>query len=451
MRALVLAPTVVLLASAVAAFAQLPAAVPGTIYRVFLSSGEPLPSFGEPVFVGDRVIFNLLLGGGTPAEMQLVSLPAAGVDRERTERYIEAMRAEHYAATRGEADYAALTAEVARVLDQLTTLTDVQTRLRLAEGARRQLLAWAEAHYHYRADDIRELASLFDEVIAELRIAAGEPAVELALIAPPPPREPLLPAPTLRESVALALSAAELADNGAERIGILSGAARAAGRMGDPVVEQTVSELLQEEISAGSAYAALLSALRTRAEAARERGDVAAVARLLDELERRDAQLGRRRPAEVAALRRDLESTIDAVKAFQAALASHKRQLAAARTYERRLAPLFDRFDSLEEHLTTLKEMGGITPGQISLAEAELLRIAQELDGIRPPESLAGVHTAFGNVVRLAQEAFARRRQARSSRSNEMREASAAAAGAMLLIEQVRADLAASLEPPVLP
>lgn len=95
--------------------------------------------------------------------------------------------------------------------------------------------------------------------------------------------------------------------------------------------------------------------------------------------------------------------------------------------------------------------MGGITPGQISLAEAELLRIAQELDGIRPPESLAGVHTAFGNVVRLAQEAFARRRQARSSRSNEMREASAAAAGAMLLIEQVRADLAASLEPPVLP
>src|SRR5690606_7766909 len=205
MRALVLAPTVVLLASAVAAFAQLPAAVPGTIYRVFLSSGEPLPSFGEPVFVGDRVIFNLLLGGGTPAEMQLVSLPAAGVDRERTERYIEAMRAEHYAATRGEADYAALTAEVARVLDQLTTLTDVQTRLRLAEGARRQLLAWAEAHYHYRADDIRELASLFDEVIAELRIAAGEPAVELALIAPPPPREPLLPAPTLRESVALAL------------------------------------------------------------------------------------------------------------------------------------------------------------------------------------------------------------------------------------------------------
>src|SRR5690606_30910297 len=191
------------------------------------------------------------------------------------------------------------------------------------------------------------------------------------LIAPPPPREPLLPAPTLRESVALALSAAELADNGAERIGILSGAARAAGRMGDPVVEQTVSELLQEEISAGSAYAALLSALRTRAEAARERGDVAAVVRLLDELERRDAQLGRRRPAEVAALRRDLEATIDAVKAFQAALASHKRQLAAARTYERRLAPLFDRFDSLEEHLTTLKEMGGITPGQISLAEAE--------------------------------------------------------------------------------
>ena len=451
MRATLLASTVVLLASAATASAQLPAPAAGTIHRVFLATGEPLPSYGEPVVVGDRVIFNLLLAGrDDPAAMQLVSLPAADVDRARTERYSEAVRAAHYAATRGESDYAALTAEVARVLDQLTTLTDPRVRLRLAEGARRQLLEWADAHFHYRADDIRELASLFDDVIAELRIAAGEPPVELALVARPPLAEPLLPPPTLRESVALAISAAEVADVGAERIGILRRAGEAAWRMNDPAVTRTIETALEVEIEAGTSYQALLSALRVRADAARARGDADGEARLVAELERRDAQLGRRRPAEVQALRRHLDASVEAARAFRAALEAHARQLDALRAYDRQAGPLLDRFDDLDEPLTTLRDMGGITPAQISFAEAELVRIDAALEALVPPATAAGVHASFRNAVRLAREGFARRRQARSSRAVEMREASAAAAGALLLAGQARTDLARHLAPPTI-
>src|SRR5689334_2954903 len=87
---------------------------PGPVYRVFLVTGEALPSYGEPAPVDDRMIFTLVAGAqaGTPA-LQLISLPAAKVDLERTARYTEAMRAAQYAATRGEAEYAAISAEVA--------------------------------------------------------------------------------------------------------------------------------------------------------------------------------------------------------------------------------------------------------------------------------------------------------------------------------------------------
>lgn len=441
-----IATTVVLLCASTVQ-AQPDVAEPATTYRVFLNSGEPLPSYGEPVFVDDRVIFNLLVGSS--GAVQLVSLPSSGIDADRTRRYAQAMRARHYATTRGEADYAALTAEVARVLDQLTTIADPRRRLTLAEDARRQLLDWAEQHYQYRAEDIRELAGLFDGVITELRIAAGEPAMAFELLARPAPLEPLLALPTLRESVALALTAARVADIGAERVDILKRASEAAGRL-DVEVRQTVTETLDEEIKAGTAYASLLSAMRVRADAARLRGDPEGVERLTRELERQDRQLGDRRPAEVRAFRAELTSMLDATRAFRAALDAHTRQLASMRRYDQRLRPLLDRFEELAPQLKMLREMRGITSAELSITDAELLRIGRDLDAVRPPLAQVGVHTSFQNVLRMAREAFVRRRQARSSQSSEMREASAAASGALLLGGQVRLDLAASLRRPTI-
>lgn len=423
-----------------------------TTYRVFLASGEPLPSYGEPVVVGDRVIFNLLVGEETDgsANVQLVSLPVSGVDSERTLRYAEAMRAAHYAATRGETDYAALTAEVARVLEQLATITEPRRRLALAEEARRQLLAWSEQHYQYRAADIHELARLFEGVITELRIAAGEPAATFELIARPPSLEPLLPPPTLRESVALALSAARVADIGSDRVDILRRATESARRMDDNGVEATVSTALAEEVKAGTAYAALTAALRERADNARRRGDVAAVERITRELERQDEALGRRRPAEVQELQDHLDRTLEATRAFRAALDAHTRQLSALRRYDTALRPLLDRFDALGPVLTAVREMRGLTSSQIDLTDAAILRLGRDLDTIRPPAAQGAVHVTFQNVLRIAHESLVRRRRARSSQSAEMREASAAASGALLLAGQVRRDLASSLRRPTI-
>jgi hypothetical protein len=450
-RSCTVVATIVLLLMTAAAGAQPVSPASATTYRVFLTSGEPLPSYGEPVFVDDRVIFNLLVGSGDGAqEVQLVSLPASGVDSERTTRYAHAMRASHYAATRGEADYAALTAEVARVLDQLTAISDPRRRLALAEGARRQLLAWSEEHYQYRADDIRELALLFDDVIAELRIAAGESGVVFELVARPAPLEPLLPPPTLRETVALALSAARFADIGTERADILRRASEVAARMDDTAVRDTVSTTLEEEVKAGTAYASLISAMRARADAARQRGDLESLERITPELERQDQQLGQRRPAEVREFNAHLAATIEATRTFRAALDAHTRQIAGLRRYADGVTPLLDRFDQLRPVLSALREMRGLTAEQLSSMDADLLRLGRDLDRVRPPLVQANVHATFQNVLRLAREGVVRRRQARSSQASEMREASAAASGALLLVGQVRRELTASLRRPTI-
>lgn len=434
-----------------AAFAQAPLAASATTYRVFLTTGEPLPSYGEPALVGDRVIFNLLIGtADNVRDMQLVSLPASGVDTDRTTRYVHAMRAVHYAATRGDADYAALTAEVARVLDELAAATDPGRRLALAESAQRSLLAWSADHFQYRAADIHELASLFDDVITELRAAAGRPGVSLTLFAGEPPLEPLLPEPTTRESVALALAAARTADVGAERVDILRRAADVAEKTGNAAAARTAEATLAEEVRAGTAYASLIAALRARADAARRRGDVAAVERLADELDRRDRQLGRRRPAEVQALAGQLSSALEATRAFRRALDEHTRQLGALRRYDAQVRPLLASFDQLAAPLNALRDMRGITPSQLTTVETTVQQVLLDLAAVSPPAAQLSVHATFESVLRMAREASLRRRLATSSQSAEMREASAAASGALLLGGQVRRDLAASLRRPAI-
>src|SRR6185436_2862174 len=82
--------------------------VPAT-FRVFLSDGRTLSSYGESTVVADRVVFMLPIGDlNAHFELQLMSLPASSVDVGRTIRYAESVRAAHYAATRGETDYAAV-------------------------------------------------------------------------------------------------------------------------------------------------------------------------------------------------------------------------------------------------------------------------------------------------------------------------------------------------------
>jgi hypothetical protein len=299
----------------------------GSIFRIFLKDGAALPSYGDYAVVGDRLVFALAIGQDS-SQVQVMSLPAASVDLDRTARYARSVRAAHYARTRGEADYAAITDEVTRALDHLTRVEDPLKRLALAEEAKRRLLQWSGENYSYRAPDIRELARLFDEVIAELRVAAGQSTFSLEFSTGPlvPDLEPLWPAPAFSESLNVALAAAHAADMPEERVGVLRAALAAIpDDEANSQARAILGREIEAELDADAAYARLSASLLARAERSMQQGDVRGVSAVEAELTVRDDALGQRRRGFVASLAAQLRAMVErtgpavAVRAARAA------------------------------------------------------------------------------------------------------------------------------------
>src|SRR5687768_16006059 len=84
--------TVVVVALAVCSMtAQLRAeSANAALFRIFLSDGTSLVSFGEFARVGDRVVFSVPLGEGSDPRLHLVSIPETTVNWQRTNEYAAA-------------------------------------------------------------------------------------------------------------------------------------------------------------------------------------------------------------------------------------------------------------------------------------------------------------------------------------------------------------------------
>jgi hypothetical protein len=425
----------------------------GAVFRVFLKSGQALPSYGESAIVGDRVVFSLLVGGGDSRNtVQLMSLPADRVDLVRTRRYADALRARHYAATRGEVDYAAMTQEVQRTLAQLTSVADPRKRLELAEEARRRVVSWAAGTYGYRAADVRVLTGLFDEVIAELRAAAGERqfAVDLRTGPDPGPPEPLLDAPSPAESIQLALEAARAADGEEDRLAVLRAAETLATTTSLPAgLYGEVRRELEAESRAAESYATLFSAVRAKADVARRRGDVAGVESALAELRSTDEALGGRRPTGVEAVVAELGDMLEKTRTYRAALDRYALVRGSLLRYERTIRPVMSGLDGLAPVLDAVRDFRHTAYERLERSSARLEAFRSALTGVEAPVDLADVHATLDSALKMADYACARRRLAVSTLNEAMgREASAAAAGALMLAGLAREQLVARLYPP---
>src|SRR5687768_4208977 len=145
---------------------------PAVLYRVFLKDGGVLVSYGEFAHVADRVVLSIPIGGTDSSPvLHLISIAEKDVEWQRTNAYARAARARHYAATQGDSDFARLTREVADTLFQVGSTEDAAKRVALAEAARRQLVAWPQAHFGYRAEELAQMTTWLDQVVSELRVA----------------------------------------------------------------------------------------------------------------------------------------------------------------------------------------------------------------------------------------------------------------------------------------
>ncbi|HKV99308.1 MAG TPA: hypothetical protein VJN96_05770 [Vicinamibacterales bacterium] len=423
------------------------------IMRVFLKDGQTLPSFGETAQVADRLVFTLVIGAlGSSPQYQLVSLPIALVDVEKTSRYGETVRAARYAATRGEADYSAMTADVSRALEDLAKTEDPKARLLIAERARQRLVEWSKNSYGYRAADAQELTNLFDQVIAELRAAAGESkfSVDLSMGPTAPPREPLIAPPTERETLQAALAVAKATDDAAEREGVLSAALVATEKItGLDDLRAEIGVKLAEERAADAAYAALAADVQAKADVAVSRGDVKALLSLQATVQAKDASLGARRPNELESLMKSLEGKLDLARAKRLSLDHYAMMRGPMLAYERRARPALSALDGLKPIFEAIRDMTGPGFEWLVRADGRLKTLVPLMKEMEVPDDLSDVHATLTSAITMAAEACARRKLAVAANDMPLaREASAAAAGALMLAAQARQELLARLYPP---
>jgi hypothetical protein len=462
------AMVVLLVAAVSAAHAGEPPVSPAgaLLYRIFLQDGSTLVSYGDFARVADRVVFSIPVGGlDDPAPaLHLVSILESSVDWERTDQYAQATRARHYAATRGEADFDALSNEVARALHAVATTRDPARRLALATGARRMLTAWPASHHGYRASDVAQLAALLDDAVGELRVAAGLPRVDLTLVAtavPLPPDVPELPPPTLRESVEQAFRAASVTDDSAERVSLLQAIVAGLGapdqKTGAPrdrtswtsVLHARASSALAEELKIDRSYRDLVSRTVAMADARARRADVNGIERLVQTVLKADDRLGRRRPQTTAALLATLDGRLDAARRLRLARDAWAMRREGLVLYQRQIRPAIDRLRRSSAGLEQIRQLSGPAPDALAPLAGRVTDGWRELKGIRPPAEAEPVHNLLVSALQLAIRAASSRRLAIAGADmNTAWEASAAAAGALLMFERAQEDLRKLTTPP---
>lgn len=450
---------ITLLVLAAATIAQAQSAAP-LLYRVFLADGTALSSFGEWARVDNRLVFSMpLVAGADGGDLHLVSLPIQRVDLARTERYAEAVRAAQYTATRGEADFAQLSSSVAQTLNQVALIADPRQRLATAERARRALADWPGAHYGYRAAEVREIIGVLDEVISGLRASAGQDAFELSLSTNTmePPAEPLLPPPDQAEIVQSLMAVSEFVESPAEKVSLLQSVValidRAVGFLPESIASairaRAIGEITEEERIDG-----LYSELRTAAldEAVRhaQLADVRALEELRVRVRDQDTKLGTRRPGHMSGLLATLEAHLDSARRLRLAQDQWLLGERKMRAYRRAAIPYIEALIGIRRSLDDIKLQAGPAPQKLRPLGQQLDRNARRLALIEPPPQLAAIHAVFRSAYTLAKSAVQLRRDAVEAASIELaRQASAAASGALMLLERARADLRAAAVPPI--
>jgi hypothetical protein len=437
---LICAVLLAVLAVAVDAYA----AAPALLFRIFLNDGGTLVSYGEFARVGDKVVFSVPVGDlATEPKLQMLTIPEALVDWERTDSYALAVRAKHYADTRGAQDYALLTGQVTAALNDIALTPDPKRRLAMAQEARRNLAKWPAANHGYKAADVAQLVSIFDDVIAELQVDAGG-QFDLSLVAttlPPPPVQ-LLAAPDVRGSFELAYRSALLAAEPAERTALLrtlsesiAFAPRSAA-WAAPLRRQ-IDAALAAELKTDNDYRSLSRSALKSASALAGRGDVEGLQALIARALGGDRVLGGKRPGEMAALLAALDMRLDEARKLKLARDAWAMRLDSIREYRNRIASPVERLAGFRKWLESIRNLSGPEP-RFLRPLAERARLAHlELMAVTAPAEAQPVHGLLSAALHMTRQAAELRMNAVSSNDIKLAwDASAAAAGAINLGER---------------
>lgn len=435
-------------------------------FRVFLLDGQIISTVGEFTRVDDVVLLQVPVGapdaGGVP-DTRPVTLAAASVDWPRTDGYRAAQRRAQFEVAGGERAYAAFTEEVAATLRDVAMLADPLERIRRLDAARVQLAQWPAAHHGYRAEDVAQTLSVVDDLLNGMRAAAGQQAFSLALttgpgVSPSEVAPPLLPPPTLQDMITQALGLAPRVADPTERLQLLRSAESLLASMPDAdrrwarTTRSQIRRQIRTETGVSRGYDRLRAWMLDKTSRLLAVADVRGLMQVREEVVARDARLDRQRPPEVASLLATLDTRLDAARRQRLLLERWTERRPALDAYALAVMPHLAATAALPRALEEIKALSGPEPGL--LAQAESLLGSARADALRAtvPDEARPAHQVWVSAQQLAGRAMQARRGAiRSGDLQQAWEASAAAAGALMLMQQLRTDVPALLRPPSLP
>jgi len=455
------AVTLALCAAAARMVSAEPQGPPVPSYRIFLTDGTPLVSVGEFARTNGRVVFTVPLGWPSkPDTLQTVSLPESAVDWDRTERYTDAVRHQSYTSTRGEADFAVLTGAVARALGDIAFAADPSSKLAIASDIRRQLLEWPATHFAYRSADVRDLTARVEEAISEIRAGSGHRTFDLSLVAMiEPPTEPLLAEPHLKDVLDYASAVAQLTDRGRDRLtlqenilAVLDRHKREVPRDWYAATRRAVAFSIQRERQLDRDYSGLAARTLREARKLEDDANVPALERLAAEARKEDGRLGSQRPETMQGLLASLDASTAKAKAAREALDRYKYRKSAYRSYQRSIDDSLGQFDDVRDEIGALRSSLGLKSRRLSKTEKRVSAIEVGLLPIRPPAELGAAHDLLLSSARLMREALRLQRGSTGpGGAAAIQNASAAAAGALLLLDTARARIGEFFRNPAAP
>ena len=433
------------------------------LLRVFLTDGTSLVSYGEPARVGDRVVFSLPTSASlTDPELQLINLSADHVDWDRTSRYAESARSARYMVTQADVHYAMLTAEVGQALNDISQTTDPARRLEIVERARKVLADWPASHFNYKQAEINQMVGMLDEAIVELRAAAGVQRFDLNFVtsaAPAPEREPMLPPPTSKEMVEQTLTAARFSDSSVERVSLMTVALAIVERDADVLpsdwrteIRKSTKATIAGELATDRQYQTLTARVLGLSDSRARNADVRGLQRLLTEIQERDETLGSRRPEAVNALIQTVEAKLDAARELRLARDRWALRQEDFDKYRLSVETPIERFNRLKPALEDIKALAGSSPWTLGAIQRGTTQVLKNMSEIMPPEEFQAAHALLVSAVQMADSAAKIRREAALTGSMPRAwDASAAAAGALMLGSNARTEIQSLLRLPQLP
>lgn len=438
-----------------AASAAAQAATGSTLFRLFLTDGSAIVSFGEFARLDDRVIFSMPIGGTVEQpRLHVVTLPSSRVDWARTDRYSNAARSQWFAETRGEEEFQQLSTDVARVLNEVALMPDRRRGLEIAERARKALADWPRTHFAYRQNEVREIVALLDESISDLRASLGISSFDLALVATPADDaalEPLLGAPGPAEQLDQVFRVAALTESAADRVALLHAALALITEAGPTISDrdarrwkQDVESRIQREASIDAAYADLAKRAMTAATKAAASANIANVERVLDGLRNQDERLGRARPEAVEALRAAVEAQLEAARTLRLRRDQWVVRQGLYKSYQRSAGVQLQQLAKLQPALESIRRLEGPSPAALRSLQQRLDGGADRLQRIAfgVPQDLKDAHDLLISAWRFAEKAVRARSDAIASGNLATAwEASSAAAGALLMLNRAQQDI----------